>query len=495
MADLVIPIPNAVNQQAVTQQLTILGTAPGLGLQLGSPQALGALGAVGGALGIGGIGGALGIGGIGGALGIGGIGGLAGIGGIGGLQGGIGGGLGGLQGLPGGGLGAAGGQPQNLGVGGGALGFGGGQLGQFGNLGGQFGLQGGDQSSVLVQLIRDTVGNPREWARPGVFQRPGTAGLNPAGGQGAGEDEDVDPFPPELQNSLGYYPPARALVVKGTSRLHTNLGSDPSTGRGPGGLVNNGRRANEAIVKNESKPVLDNLKREVAKTNDKKDAQVAKAGDPTPAKPAGNPKKIWQEALEKGVNDPGLIIAVADFLAANKQYDHAAEFLKANLRQGIVVRPWVYEALALALELGKGSLSDIERARVSVVDLEPQDAQGYLRASKAMAEQKLYDRALAFCRQAAILEPGVADPYADALLAVRRSGRGTWKAWNGPPGISCGGIGRPTTQDLHGKAQSKLKALLAGLQKDNRRGEAERMVSKRAPIAAARSCHPIEVAG
>ena len=472
VADLVIPIPNAVNQQAVQQQLTILGTSPGIGLQLGSPQALGALGAVGGALGLGGIGGALGIGGIGGigALGLGG-----GLGGIGGLQGGVAGGLAGLQGVPGGGLGAAGGQPQNLGVGGGALGFGGGQLGQFGNLGGQFGLQGGDQSAVLVQLIRDTIGNPREWARPGVFQRPGTPALNPAGGQGAGEDEDVDPFPPELQNSLGYYPPARALVVKGTSRLHTNLGGDPATagaaGRPP--LALNGPRGNDGNLKDGNKQVVDRLKKEIGKTN-AKDTQIAKAGEAKSSKPAANPKKIWQEALEKGVNDPGLIIAVADVLTGAGKFDHAAEFLKANLRQGVVVRPWVYEALALALELGKGSLSDIERARVSVVDLEPQDAQGYLQASKAMADHKLYDRAVAFCRQAAILDPSVSDPYENALVyadngkdvasmewAARNILRRDWPADN---------------QELHVKAQSKLRELLAGLQKDNRRGEAERMV-------------------
>ena len=91
------------------------------------------------------------------------------------------------------------------------------------------------------------------------------------------------------------------------------------------------------------------------------------------AKVPVDPKKVWQDALEKGGSDPGLIIACADYLALNGKFDHAAEFLKANLRQGIVVRPWVYDALALALELGKGSLTDIERARVSVVDLEPQE--------------------------------------------------------------------------------------------------------------------------
>jgi len=475
VADLVIPIPNAVNAQAVSQQLTILGTSPGIGLQLGSPAVLGQLG---NGLGLGGVG----IGGLG-ALGVGGLGAL-GAGGLGGLGGGLAGGaLGalGFAGQPGGGVGIAGGQPQNLGVGGGALGFGGGQLGQFGNLGGQFGLQGGDQSAVLVQLIRDTVGNPREWARPGVFQRPGTPAINPGGGQGAGEDEDTDPFPPELQNSLGYYPPARALVVKGTSRYHTNLGAEPPIGRGPNGglggaMLDGPRRKDEAIVKNNgNKPLLDRLNKAVAKTDGNPATQVAKKGEATVSKPVGNPKQIWQEALEKGVNDPHLIVGVADILTRAGKYDHAAEFLKANLRQGIVVRPWVYEALALALELGKGSLSDIERARVSSVDLEPQDAEGYLRASRAMAEHKLFDRAVAFCRQAAILEPGIADPYKDALVYAKESKDLSSMEW------AARNLLRrdwPTeNQKVHVDAQQQLKDLLAGLKKDNRHSEAERMVN------------------
>src|SRR5262249_49321692 len=91
VADLVIPIPNDFNRRAVQQQLSILGTAPGLGLQLGSPQALGGLGAL-GAFGLGGLG-LLGLAGGLGLLGLGG--GLGGLGLAGGGALGLGGGLGG----------------------------------------------------------------------------------------------------------------------------------------------------------------------------------------------------------------------------------------------------------------------------------------------------------------------------------------------------------------------------------------------------------------
>src|SRR5262249_39332339 len=116
-----------------------------------------------------------------------------------------------------------------------------------------------------------------------------------------------------------------------------------------------------------------------------------------------------------GVSEPGLIIACADYLMLGvNRPEHAAEFLKANLRQGVVVRPWVYKSLAIALRQSGGSAEDIERAEVSAADLEPLNATGYLLAARALAEDKNYSRALAFCRQAAELEPGLPTAYADA---------------------------------------------------------------------------------
>jgi hypothetical protein len=478
VADIVQPIPNSFNARQVNQQLTILGTAPGLGLQLGSPQALGGLGALGAIGAIGAIGqlGALG------ALGLGGLG-LAGAGlggGLAGVLGGVAGGAG-IQGGFGGGLGLQG-APQNLGFGGGALGFGGGQLGQFGNLGGQFGLQGGDQAPILVELIRQVVGNPREWQRPGVFQQPQgqqPGAINPAGQPGQEDEQERNPA--ELLNSVGYFPPARALVVKGSSRIHTNFGG-PTGVKPPGviGAIDAQREGKLAFIPGQ-KRALNQLNDAVAANDKPKDNAVAQANSAKPSgkkalaadRPLSDPKKIWQEALAKGVNDPGLIIATADFLAQNGMYEHVREFLKANLRQGIVTRPWVYEALALALEASGGSPEDIERARVSAVDLEPLDAQGYVRASKAMADRKQYAHAVAYCRQAALLEPNIVAPYEEALLYAELAKDSEAMEW------AAGNLLQKDwpvdNQDLHTKAKDKVKDLARLLQGENRRTEAERL--------------------
>jgi hypothetical protein len=191
-----------------------------------------------------------------------------------------------------------------------------------------------------------------------------------------------------------------------------------------------------------------------------------------PFVPQGDPRVVWQEALEKGITDPGVIIATADFLMMLNKYDQAAELLKANLRQGIVVRPWVFETLAICLKESNAAEDEVERAEVALADLEPQDAEGFLKASHAMASMKRWDRALAFCKQAAMLEPNAPQSYAEALnyaetakdveameWAASNLLRQDWARKNG---------------DLHGKATQKLNALAKSLA-DERGKDAERL--------------------
>ncbi len=175
------------------------------------------------------------------------------------------------------------------------------------------------------------------------------------------------------------------------------------------------------------------------------------------------------------MTDPGLVIAVADYLVEHQKFDHAAEFLKANLRQGIVVRPWVYEALTIALKEGKGSAEEIERAQLSSIDLAPQDTQSYLRASQAMADAKRYDRAVAFCRQASLLDPNSPQAYAEALLYAELAKDSTAMEW------AAGNLLKrdwPTDgKELHEKAQDKLKDLKQTLEAERRDIEAGRMAA------------------
>jgi len=385
VADLVVPIPQSVNPQVLQQNLSIQN------------QTLAIFGAA--SLYGGGLRNFLGGGG--------------GFGGGGAPFGGGGGGAG--FGGPGGG-GAAGGGNPFFGGGqqgqGGIVGLGGGGgLGQFGNLGGQFGLQGGNQFPLLQGLIFETVAKG-EWANvPPPMQAPGDMA-----------EESVLPVP--QRNSLGYYSPTYSLIVRGTSRYHT-AGSvklkkaegnqanaappqqNPLVVIPPTGFVkpNPAKEAPAPVVIAANKPL----------TGPRIDA------DALLAKVDRNPKRMWNQAIDWTVTDPGLIVATTDFLMDMEEYGHAAEVLKAGLRKGLTTEGWTHESLTIALQMSKASPLEVERAATSGMDLDPTNPQAYLKAAKAEAELGNNDRAVAFCKRAAEYAPDQPGPYANALAYASRS--------------------------------------------------------------------------
>src|SRR4029079_12225952 len=101
-----------------------------------------------------------------------------------------------------------------------------------------------------------------------------------------------------------------------------------------------------------------------------------------------DPRRMWSDAIDWTVTDPGLIVATAEFLMEMDEYKHAAEVLKGSLRKGLTTDAWAHESLAVALESAGAAPEDVERAAVSGIDLDPADAKAYLKAAKAEAQLK-----------------------------------------------------------------------------------------------------------
>lgn len=300
---------------------------------------------------------------------------------------------------------------QNLGFGGGGLQIGGGNLGQFGNLGGQFGLQGGDQSRLLMELIVETVARG-EW-------------LNVRRAPGAQLDEDAPILEQKMLNSIGYYPPARALLVRGTHRYHPAssvklkpreggqaLGPNPGRGGAVAAGNNNGGGGGPVAPTGQGVEVAAEQPRVV-------DPRY----DPAVLKPrlSKDPRRMWNQAVEWTVEDPGLIVASAEFLLEQEEYGAAAELLKAGLRKGLTTETWTHEALAIALQLSQASAEEVLRAQLSAADLEPQEPRTLLQAAQALAEAKKFDMAVAFCKRAAQIAPQEPLAYANALAYAQRA--------------------------------------------------------------------------
>ena len=322
-----------------------------------------------------------------------------GIGGFGGGIGGFGGGIGGLGagglggGLGGGFMGAGGfGGQGAAGVGGalgGALGGQQGQQGQLGQLGSAFSIRGNDQSQALLQLITQTVA-PGEWNLRTI-----TGFTQNQLQQNFSEEDRSNSLDPRKLNSVGFYPPARALIVRGSHRYHASpsfnlkfVGGGAMM-QGPG-VPRDGQFAAD--------PKADAKAAAVVAIN-------AKNKDP---------EALWNVAFAGATRQDAVIDAV-DVLAEMKEFGHASAALKAALRQGRANGIWTHEALAIALKQTQAAPGEVERASLSAIDLDPTSAECYLKAAKAEAELDRPLVALAFCRRAADLAPNRPESYADAL--------------------------------------------------------------------------------
>jgi tetratricopeptide (TPR) repeat protein len=128
-----------------------------------------------------------------------------------------------------------------------------------------------------------------------------------------------------------------------------------------------------------------------------------------------DPKRMWSEAIDWTVTDPGLIVASAEFLMDMGGYDVAVEILKGGMRKGLTTDAWAHEALAIALQMSQGDPVEAERAALSAIDLDPTDPNAYIKAAKVEADLKNYDQAIAFCKRAAEFDPDQPLAYANTL--------------------------------------------------------------------------------
>lgn len=439
VGELVYDIPSSVNQAVLfqnqnvqAQNLALFGQAAAAATFLGS--------------GAGGLG----------------IGGLAAAGGA---QGGF---LAGGAGV----LGATG-IAQNLGQGGGVAGVGGGQIGQFGNLGGQFGIQGNALANyqLIANLVMEVVARG-EWADLG-------GQFNVTAVPGPNNNVVYEPIPkllPEDQlNSLAYYPPARAMIVRATGKFHPQSSiklkkTDGGVQGGPGNPARD-QRANAAPAAPAGPGAAggNDDRRVAADRPAAGGAQLAQIDRRVPA-------KMWQQAIDlTNVTDPGLIVAAADFLIEYNEFTHAAEVLKCGIRSGLTTDVWAQEALALALKSGQGggATFDAERASLSGIDLDPSNPKAYMKAAKASDEAGRSDIALAFCQRAAELDPNQPVAYANALVYADKANDINTDAIRWATANLLGRDWIDDGIDYHAEAKSRLNRIVSKFETSGRKEQAE----------------------
>ncbi len=149
---------------------------------------------------------------------------------------------------------------------------------------------------------------------------------------------------------------------------------------------------------------------------------------PTSAVSSVESAERWQKFFESGKAKPETVRNLVAELSDAKKSDEVVVLLEQALIAG-QSQPWMYEVLALSMEIAGHPRSQIERVLQSTRDLVPADVESLLFLAAYLARFERFPQAIRCCRQAAELEPNRAEPYAEALRFARRAKDVDAQAW------------------------------------------------------------------
>ena len=164
-----------------------------------------------------------------------------------------------------------------------------------------------------------------------------------------------------------------------------------------------------------------------AKTAAAVEADAPAAVDNRPAKievdikPGAKPELGLEPVLrEERAACPAAVRDAVRRLMNQQKFDHVIALIGAALRHR-QAQPWMYEALALALDAAGRPKAEIERAVMSAVDFVDNTAD-LMYIGAYLSQIGLNQRALQVYRQAAAIDPIRPEPYMLALAGSRGVG-------------------------------------------------------------------------
>jgi hypothetical protein len=194
-----------------------------------------------------------------------------------------------------------------------------------------------------------------------------------------------------------------------------------------------------------------------------------------------DPEKFWNDyfaklpkpeeghAAETAEKRNAAVRQVAKELMNDKKYNHVTALIRGALRNGYA-QPWMYEALALAMQADNQPKAEIERALMSAVDFAntPTDV---MNVAIYMARIGFDTRALKLLRQAAAMEPFRHEPYLHGLRIAQRIGDADGIRW------ACLGVLSQAwpndKKEIVDSARFAADALLEKLRKDGQTAQAD----------------------
>ncbi len=187
---------------------------------------------------------------------------------------------------------------------------------------------------------------------------------------------------------------------------------------------------------------------------------------------AGTPDEIWQDYFKKRKPKPSAVRGIVLKLHNAKQHDHVIACIGAALVNN-QAQPWMYEVLALSMEIAGYPKEDVERAIYSAVDLSGLNFQNVMMSAAYLTRFDRQEAALHMYRQASRVAKTRPEPYVMGLKLARRLNDYDAIQW----GIS-GVLMYAWTKDhnaLHKQAEDMALVAEEELRKAGRRDEADAM--------------------
>ncbi|MEZ6096619.1 MAG: VWA domain-containing protein [Pirellulaceae bacterium] len=107
-------------------------------------------------------------------------------------------------------------------------------------------------------------------------------------------------------------------------------------------------------------------------------------------------------------NAPSVRDAV-DLLVKSKKFDEASQLIMNSIRDN-VSEPWMYEALAISMELNESPRVEIERALMSAVDLSTSVGDSMI-VAEYMGRSGMHERAIKLLKDVSAASPGMVEPF------------------------------------------------------------------------------------
>jgi hypothetical protein len=140
-----------------------------------------------------------------------------------------------------------------------------------------------------------------------------------------------------------------------------------------------------------------------------------------PAYKGRDPKQVWPQFFKTQKPGFDLVRRTTSRLHDEKEHEHVIALIEAALIHG-QSQPWMYEVLALSMEIAGRPKEDVERVVLSLTDFGQVDFQTMMYSGAYLSRFERHAPALKLYRQASRMLPERPEPYLLGLKLAQKSG-------------------------------------------------------------------------